>query len=73
MMFRENYTNKFKGLPESTRKFVGLIIVTSIVILSFSILNGIFGQGDELFKKKKLEEEGIAEEKKLSALISKLH
>ena len=71
-MFRDDYINKFRDLPQSLRQFVGLIIITFIVILSFSILNGIFGQGDELVKKMKLEEERIAEEKKLSALISKL-
>ena len=71
-MLKENYINKFKDLPESLRQFIGLIIVTFVVILSFSILNGIFGQGDELVEKMKLEEERIAEEKKLSALISKL-
>ena len=32
----------------------------------------MFGEGDELVKKMKLEEERIAEEKKLSKLISKL-
>ena len=71
-MFREDYINKFKDLPKSLRQFIGLIIITVIVIVSFGILNGIFGQGDELVKKMKLEEERIAEEKKLSALISKL-
>jgi len=71
-MLKENYINKFKDLPESLRQSIGLIIVTLVVILSFSILNGIFGQGDELVEKMKLEEERIAEEKKLSALISKL-
>ena len=71
-MFKENYINKFNNLPESLRQFIGLIIITLCVILSFSILNGIFGQGDELVEKMKLEEERIAEEKKLSALISKL-
>jgi len=40
-------------------------LIRLIVILSFSILNNIFGQGDELVKKMKLEEERIAEEKKL--------
>ena len=59
-MLKENYINKFKDLPESLRQFIGLIIVTFVVILSFSILNGIFGQGDELVKKMKLEEERIA-------------
>ena len=49
-----------------------LIIITFIIILSFSILNNIFGEGDDLVKRMKLEEERIAEEKKLSELISKL-
>ena len=71
-MLKENYINKFKDLPESLRQFIGLIIVTLVVILSFSILNGIFGQGDELVKKMKLEEERKAQEQKLSQLISKL-
>ena len=71
-MSKENYINKIKDLPESLRQFIGLIFITLIVILSFSILNGIFGQGDDLVKRMKLEEERIAEEKKLSELISKL-
>ena len=66
------YFNKFKSLPESVRQLMGLIFITIIIIISFSILNTIFGQGDELVKKMKLEEERIAKEKKLSALISKL-
>ena len=71
-MSKENYINKIKDLPEPLRQFIGLIIVTLIVILSFVILNGIFGQGDDLVKRMKLEEERVAEEKKLSELISKL-
>ena len=71
-MSKENYINKIKALPESLRQFIGLIIITLLVIMSFSILNGIFGQGDDLVKRMKLEEERIAEEKKLSELISKL-
>ena len=66
------YLNKFRSLPESLRQLVGLIFITIIIIFSFSILDSIFGQGDELVKKMKLEEERIAKEKKLSALISKL-
>ena len=66
------YFNKFRSLPESLRQLIGLIFITIIIIISFSILNSIFGQGDELVKKMKLEEERIAKEKKLSALISKL-
>ena len=66
--------NKIKDLPESLRQFGGLVLylLHLIVIVSFFILNGIFGQGDELVKRMKLEEERIAEEKKLSELISKL-
>ena len=71
-MSKENYINKIKALPESLRQFIGLIIITLIVIISFSILNGIFGQGEDLVKRMKLEEERIAEQKKLSELISKL-
>ena len=59
-MFKDNYINKFKDLPESLRQFIGLIIMTLIVILFFSVLNGIFGQGDELVKKMKLEEERLS-------------
>ena len=66
------YFDKYRSLPESLRQLIGLIFITIIIIISFSILNTIFGQGDELVKKMKLEEERIAKEKKLSALISKL-
>ena len=66
------YSNKFRSLPESLKQLIGLIFITIFIIISFAILNTIFGQGDELVKKMKLEEERIAKEKKLSALISKL-
>jgi len=71
-MSKENNLNKTEDNSNSTKQFVGLIVVTVIVIAFFGILNGIFGQGDELVKKMKLEEQRIAEEKKLSELISKL-
>ena len=71
-MSKENYLNKLKELPQDLRQFIGLILITLIIILSFTILNGLFGQGDDLVERMKLEEERIAEEKKLSALISKL-
>ena len=71
-MSKETYLNKFKELPETVRELTGLVIITLIIILSFAILNNMFGEGDELVKKMKLEEERIAEEKKLSELISKL-
>ena len=71
-MSKENFINKLKVLPESAKQFIGLVTVTLIVIISFSVLNGIFGQGDDLVERMKLEEQRIAEEKKLSELISKL-
>ena len=71
-MSKETYLNKFKELPETVRELTGLVIITLIIILSFAILNNMFGEGDELVNKMKLEEERIAKEKKLSALISKL-
>ena len=71
-MIKNNYINKLKELPEATKQFGGLLILTLIIILSFSILNIYWGGGDELIKKMKLEEERIAEEKKLNALISQL-
>ena len=71
-MSKETYLNKFKELPETVRELTGLVIITLIIILSFAILNNMFGEGDELVNKMKLEEERIAQEKKLSELISKL-
>ena len=71
-MIKNNYINRLKELSETTKQFGGLIILTLIIILSFGILNIYWGGGDELIKKMKLEEERIAEEKKLNALISQL-
>ena len=71
-MLQNRYLNKLKDFPEPVRKFGGLVILTVIVILSFSILNIFWGGGDELIRKMKLEEERIAQEKKLNELISKL-
>jgi len=71
-MSKENYLNKFKELPETIKQFGGLVLIVLIIFFSFSILNIMFGGGDELVRKMKLEEERIAEEKKLSELISKL-
>ena len=72
IMSKENYINKIKDLPETVKKFGGLVLIVLIIFFSFSILNIMFGGGDELVRKMKLEEERIAEEKKLSELISKL-
>ena len=66
---KQKYLNK---LPESIKNFVGLIVVMIVIILSFTIINIYFGQGDELVKKMKMEEERITKEKKLSKLTSSL-
>ena len=71
-MLQENYLNKLKELPEHVRQFGGLAVITVVIILSFAILNVFFGQGEELITKMKKEEERIAQEKKLSVLISSL-
>ena len=71
-MSQENYFTKLKKLPESVRQFGGLIIITLVIILSFLILNNIFGEGDDLVKRMKIEEDRIAEERKLNELISTL-
>ena len=71
-MTKDNYLNRLKGLPESLKQLSGLIVITVIIILSFGVLNIFWGGGDELIRKMKLEEERIAKEKKLNALISKL-
>jgi len=71
-MSKKNYLNKIKDLPEITKQFGGLVIIVLIIISSFFVLNIMFGEGDELVKKMKLEEERIAQERKLNELISKL-
>ena len=71
-MFKEDYLNKIKELPETVKQFGGLILILLVIFSSFFVLNTMFGGGDELVQKMKLEEKRIAEEKKLSELISKL-
>jgi hypothetical protein len=71
-MSNENNLNQIKSLTEITKQFSGLVIIVFIIISSFFVLNIMFGGGDELVEKMKLEEERIAKEKKLSELISKL-
>ena len=71
-MLKDNYFNRLKELPETIKQFGGLVIITVIIISTFGILNTFWGGGDELIKKMKLEEERIANEKKLNALISQL-
>ena len=72
IMSKENYLNKIKDLPETVKQFGGLVLIVLIIFFSFSILNIMFGGGDELVRKMKLRRKRIAEEKKLSELISKL-
>ena len=38
-MLQDRYLNKLKELPEPVRQFGGLVTLTFIIILSFSILN----------------------------------
>jgi ribosomal protein L19 len=71
-MSKENFLNKIKELPESIKQFGGLVILMTIVISCFAILNNIFGEGDELVAKMKIEEERIAQARKLDKLISSL-
>ena len=71
-MIQDKYLNKLKELPEPVRQFGGLVIVTIIVILSFTILNIYWGGGDELIRKMKIEEERIEKERKVNEVISSL-
>jgi len=71
-MFKENYLRKMKELPETTRQFFGLVALMLVIFVSFFVLNNIFGEGDELVAKMKVEEERIAQSRKLNKLISSL-
>ena len=71
-MFNENYFDKLKELPEAIKQLGGLVATMMIIFLFFFVLNNIFGEGDELVAKMKIEEERIAEERKLNKLISSL-
>ena len=68
----ENYKSNFKELPEPIKQFGGLIGIMVIIFITFFILNKMFGEGDELVAKMKIEEERIAQERKLNKLISSL-
>ena len=69
---KENKLNKLKQLPEPIKQFFGLAGIIIIIFVSFFVLNNIFGGGDELVAKMKIEEERIAKERKLNKLISSL-
>ena len=68
----ENYKSNLKELPEPIKQFGGLIGIMVIIFITFFILNKMFGEGDELVAKMKIEEERIAQERKLNKLISSL-
>ena len=72
MIFAEKYLDKIKELPETVKQFGGLVTLMIVIFLSFFILNNIFGEGDELVAKMKIEEDRIAQERKLNKLISSL-
>ena len=72
IMLKGIYLEKIKELPEFIRQMSGLVILVIVIISFFFVLNIMFGQGDELVERMKIEEERIANEKKLSELISKL-
>jgi len=72
MIFGEKYLDKIKELPETVKQFGGLVALMIFIFLSFFILNNIFGEGDELVAKMKIEEDRIIQERKLNKLISSL-
>ena len=72
MIFARKYFDKIKELPETVKQFGGLVALMIVIFLSFFILNNIFGEGDELVAKMKIEEKRIAQERKLNKLISSL-
>tara|TARA_Y100000817_G_scaffold223797_1_gene176838 strand:+ start:164 stop:715 length:552 start_codon:yes stop_codon:yes gene_type:complete len=71
-MLEKKLLKKFKELPEPAKQFGGLVSITVFIILSFAILNIYWGGGDELIRKMKIEEQRIAQEKKLNDVISSL-
>ena len=71
-MLKKKYFDKIKELPEAIRQLGGLVAIIIIIFLSFFVLNNIFGEGEELVAKMKIEEKRIAEERKLNKLISSL-
>jgi len=71
-MLQNIFLKKLMKISEPIRQFGGLVILTIVVIFFFAILNNIFGEGEELIAKMKIEEERIAKERKLSELTSSL-
>ena len=50
-MSKENFLNRLKYLPETTKQFGGLVLIILIILSSFFTLNIMFGGGEELVKK----------------------
>ena len=71
-MLQNIYLNRLKKISEPVRQFGGLVILTIVLIFFFAILNNIFGEGEELIAKMKIEEERIEETRKQNELISSL-
>ena len=63
---------EIKKTDTTIKDFAGLIMITAIVIIFFTVLNSIFGQGDELVAKMKIEEERIAKQKKTKCAYIKI-
>ena len=59
IMSKENYLNKIKDLPETVKQFGGLVLIVLIIFFSFSVLNIMFGGGDELVRKMKYLKNGL--------------
>ena len=59
-MSKENFLNRIKYLPSTTKQFGGLVLIILIIFSSFFALNIMFGGGDELVRKMKLEEERLS-------------
>ena len=54
-MLKEVNLDRIKELPEFIKQTGGLLALILIIISSFFVLNIMFGEGDELVKKMKLE------------------
>ena len=69
----ENYKSNFKELPEPIKQFGGLIGIMIIIFITFFLgCAKNLSAADELVAKMKIEEERIAQERKLNKLISSL-
>ena len=64
-MLKKKYFDKIKELPEAIRQLGGLVAIIIIIFLSFFVLNNIFGEGEELVAKMKIEEEENCRRKKI--------